>query len=414
MADLFWPGDERAGAVFDEASCLAAMVAVEEAWLTALVEAGIAPADASVPLTGLTEPVGVADLPRLATGAESGGNPVIGLVKLLRSRLEHDGHDRAATWLHRGLTSQDVVDTALVLCLREAISAVQASVAVQAGALARLAEAHRATVMAGRTLTQHAVPITFGLKAAGWLDGLRQATLRLRSADESLPAYLGGAAGTLSAVVELARVTDAPAESALVAVRSLAERLSLDGANAWHPNRSPLTEAADALVGLADVWGRLAGDVALLARPEIGELGEPAVAGRGGSSTMPHKANPVLSVLIVRYATWAPAQAATLHAAAAGYTDERPVGVWHAEWDVLHLLGRRAVVAASQTAELVAGLRVDPEAMAAHAADPGLRAEQQTMAALAGLEPAADYLGLTDDLVSVALDRARALWKELP
>ncbi|MEX0427805.1 lyase family protein [Nocardioides sp. DS6] len=406
--NLLWPGDERAGDLFSDAAVLAAMVRVEEAWLDALVAGGIAPAGARAALAGL---VGPADVTQLAEGAEGGGNPVIGLLRLLRSRL---GEGEPATWLHRGLTSQDTVDTALVLCLRDCLDRVTDDVAAQARALARLADDHRATAMAGRTLTQHAVPITFGLKAAGWLDGLLLADAQLRRCRESLPSYAGGAAGTLSAVVELARVTPDPQATALAVVRHLTQALGLDGgANPWHPNRGALTQTADALVGLADVWGRIAGDVALLARPEIGELAEPAVAGRGGSSTMPHKSNPVLSVLLVRHARWAPAEAATLHVAAGSYTDERPVGSWHAEWDPLRLLARRSVVAASQAAELLAGLRVDVERMRVGADEESLRAEQQTMAGLIGQPPAPDYLGLSDTLVDAALERAAHAQKEL-
>jgi 3-carboxy-cis,cis-muconate cycloisomerase len=151
MGDLLWPGDERAGAIFTDASFLDAMVAVEQAWLDALAEAGVLPA--RVVLDGV---VGVTDLGRLAAGAEAGGNPVIGLASLLRERT-------GSAWVHRGLTSQDVLDTALVLCLRDAVAAVREDLRRQAVALARLVREHRGTMMVGRTLTQHAVPITFGL-----------------------------------------------------------------------------------------------------------------------------------------------------------------------------------------------------------------------------------------------------------
>ena len=389
MADLLWPGDHRAGVIFSDEAVLAAMVEVEQAWLDGLVAGGVVGEGAD--LTGL---VGSADLPSLAEGAEAGGNPVIGLVGWLRSRS-------GCPSVHRGLTSQDVVDTALVLCLRSAVDAVRADVARQARALAGLAVTHRGSVMAGRTLTQHAVPVTFGLKAAGWLAGLAAAVERL-DALPPLPVQVGGAAGTLAAVVELGGSTDLVAD--------VATRLGLAPATPWHTERSALTSYADVLVGLADVWGRVAGDVALLSRPEIGELRE---GSGGGSSTMPGKANPVLSTLLRRHALAAPGLAATLHVAAASYVDERPDGAWHAEWDTLRLLARRSVVAAAQAADLLEGLVVDAGRMAARAAEAAgtLTAEQVSMGGDGG-DPSA-YLGATDPFIDAALDRAGRLWKDL-
>ena len=135
---------------------------------------------------------------------EAGGNPVIPLVALLRNRIRESNAD-AARWVHRGLTSQDVVDTALMLCLRDAVDRVEDELRGQVEALSRLADAHRSTVMAGRTLTQHAVPITFGLKASGWLTGVLDAADALGQARTGLAAQVGGAAGTLAAVTQLAR-----------------------------------------------------------------------------------------------------------------------------------------------------------------------------------------------------------------
>ncbi|GGU38884.1 lyase family protein [Nocardioides albus] len=416
---LLWPGEERAGDLFSEAAYLAAMVRVEEAWLAAIVSSGITPEEARTPLAGLVSPD---DVPGLAEGAEAGGNPVIGLVKLLRSRLEGE----SARWLHKGLTSQDVVDTAIVLCLAEVLDRVEEELTAQAAALVGLVREHRATVMAGRTLTQHAVPITFGLKAATWLSGLSDAAEGLRRARTSLPAQVGGAAGTLAAVVGLARLRGLadPVAAAQTAAAITATTLGLAPRIPWHTNRAPLTAAADALVTASDVWGRIAGDITLLTRPEIGELAEPAGEGRGGSSTMPHKSNPVLSVLVRRHALAAPPLAATLHTAAAGYVDERPDGGWHVEWETLATLARRSVVAASQTTELLGGLRVDAARMraTAEAAGADLLAEQRSLTGfvggeiLAGTEAAAgldDYLGAADALIDTTVARAHEIWKDL-
>ncbi|SFC18863.1 3-carboxy-cis,cis-muconate cycloisomerase [Nocardioides terrae] len=399
MSDLLWPGDERAGSLFSDAALLDAMVRAEQAWLDALAVAGIAPSS-----TSLDGVVGVDDLEELAAGAETGGNPVIGLVRLLRERT-------GSSWVHRGLTSQDVLDTALVLCLRDALDQVLADVERQARALAGLVRAHRGTVMAGRTLTQHAVPITFGLKASTWLLGLVDSAVALRGVRDDLPGQAGGAAGTMAATVELAQRLPDPVAAATGVLRTYVSSLGLQGGAPWHTRRTPITGAGDALVTVADTWGRLGGDVALLSRPEIGELRE---ALGGGSSTMPGKANPVLSVLLRRHALAAPGLAATLHVAASSYVDERPDGGWHAEWDTLRTLARRSVVAASQAADLLEGLVVDAERMAARAAeaDQTLRAEQRSMTASdGGGEP--PYLGATDLIIDNTLERAARVWSDL-
>jgi 3-carboxy-cis,cis-muconate cycloisomerase len=314
-----------------------------------------------------------------------------------------------------------VLDTALVLCLREAVARVREDLRRQARALVGLVERHRGTVMAGRTITQHAVPITFGLKAATWLQGVAAAADRL---DRCPPfgVQIGGAAGTLAAPAELA---GGPAVARGLVVDT-AERLGLGVTIAWHTERSLVTEYADALVGCADAWGHIAADVALLSRPEIAELRE---AAGGGSSTMPGKANPVLSVLLRRHALAAPGLAATLHVAAGSYVDERPDGAWHAEWETLRTLARRSVVAASQAADLLEGLVVEAGVMTARAAaaDETLRAEQRSMAPFvgrdaggeAGADAGADagaappYLGATDLIIDAVLERAATVWKDL-
>ena len=167
MADLFWPGDERAATAFEQGDFLERMVEVERAWFLVLQGAGLAPKVADDALDGL---VTKGDLAEIATKAEASGNPVVPLVSLMRERLSARD-ETAARWLHRGLTSQDVLDTALVLCARATHGSVLADLDRQVAALSELAERHRDDLMAGRTLTQHAVPITFGLKAAQWLRG---------------------------------------------------------------------------------------------------------------------------------------------------------------------------------------------------------------------------------------------------
>lgn len=419
MTDLFWPGDERAGDLMGEPALLSAMVRVEQAWLDALVAAGLAPTSAKADLKAL---VSGADVEEVAGRAEGGGNPVIPLLALLRERVRPFG-DEAAEWLHRGLTSQDVVDTALMLCLRDVLDRLDAELRGQVQALVALADKHRATLMVGRTLTQHAVPITFGVKAAWWLTGVLDAVDAAGAARPALSAQVGGAAGTLAATTELARVAgqSEPAARALAVAGDLAAALGLFSRMPWHTSRSPVTRVGDALVSCTDACGRIASDVVTGSRPEIAELGEPTADGRGESSTIPHKRNPVLSVLVRRAAIAAPPLAATLHTAAALADDERPDGAWHVEWATLRTLARHTVVAASQTTELLGGLRVNQERMRVTldtASDFAL-AERGTIGRTAEWSPGghsggADsspggYLGAADLIVDAALLRAARL-----
>lgn len=356
MTTLFWPGDERAGDTFSERAFLDAAVAVETVWLRVLVDAGIAPGAAAVDLAGLLQE---GDTDAVARGAEGGGNPVIPLLSLLRGRLQDRDDTAAARWLHRGLTSQDVVDTTLVLLARDATTLLRASLREQVAGLAGLADRHRATPMVGRTLTQHAVPITFGAKAAGWLEGV------LDAADDvdrlTFPVQIGGAAGTLSGVTVL---TGGDGAAAFDLARATANGLGLSFRTPWHTDRAPITRIGDALARCSAASGRIANDVLTLSRPEFAELAEPTEAGRGGSSAMPQKANPVLSVLIRRAALTAPAHLSLLHLAAADTRDERPDGAWHVEWQPLQLLARHTVAAADQTVALVTGLQVHAARMA--------------------------------------------------
>lgn len=400
MTNLLWPGDHRAGELMTDQTLLAAMVAVESAWLNALVAAGLAPVGA-VDLRALTEPQ---DCETLALDAEDGGNPVIGLVALLR--------ERAGGWVHRGLTSQDVLDTALMLAARSVAETLADQLAEQISTLSVLASTHRATQMVARTLTQHAVPTTFGAKAAVWLNGVVDAYRQLDAL--SFPVQIGGAGGTLAATTELAALAgrENPADVVVQVAQSAAAALGLDNRLPWHTTRAPVTAIGDALVGCTDAWSHIASDVVTLARPEIGELSEPATGSRGGSSTMPHKRNPVLSILIRRAAMAAPHLAATLHTAAALAHDERPDGAWHAEWDTLRMLARRAVVAGSQCSELLAGLEVHAEQMAANLDSADVGGEQRAVAELVEKEPSPTYCGAVDVLIDESVDRAQRILKE--
>lgn len=392
---LLEPGSSRAWGVADDAALVAAMVRVEVAWLRALAAVGaIDPDDAETAATVMSSHE--VDLDRLRADTEAAGNPVVPLVQLLREGL---GDARASSLIHRGLTSQDVLDTALMLLARDALTRIREDLAAGARALGQLAQAHRGTVMAGRTITQYAVPITFGLKASQWLSGVLDALERVEDVLERLPVQCGGAGGTLSLVAEVvAEVGGDP----VAAARALAAELGLVWPGLpWHTTRTPVTRLGDALVGACDAVGVVATDVALLSRPEIAEVREGAVAGRGGSSTMPHKRNPVLSVLIRSAALQAPLQGAQLHLAAGQAVDERPDGAWHAEWPALRRLLELTVTATSQAAELVSGLEVDADVMQARV----VAASDSLLAERGGGGTPQDYLGASGQFVDHVLAR---------
>ena len=399
MGYSFWPGDHRADEHFTDGTFREAMLAVEMVWVDVLVEAGIAPTDARVDLSGLVEDY---HEEWLVEETEAGGNPAGALVGLLRSALE-DERPSAAAWLHRGLTSQDVVDTALMLLAQDAVAQVKIDLRGMAERLAALATTHRGTPMVARTLTQHAVPTTFGLKAAQWLAGVLDAYDDLDRL--VFPVQIGGAAGTHAAIVELG---GSPQDI----VVKVAQRLDLAPSAPWHTRRTAVTRLGDALVRSTDAFGRIAEDVLTLSRPEIAEVSEGTVA----SSAMPQQSNPVLSVLVRRAAMTTPMLGATLHLAAAQQNDERADGGWHAEWATLRELGRRTLVAASQAFDLVADLQVDQGRMAAtlHGAREQVGAEQWSMAELAGKSPSFAYLGIAHELVDSVVERAKVTLTETP
>jgi 3-carboxy-cis,cis-muconate cycloisomerase len=262
--------------------------------------------------------------------------------------------DVASRAVHVGATSQDILDTALVLLARNAIAAIDADLAAAADAAARLAAAHRDDAVMGRTLMQQALPTTFGLKAAGWLAGLDGARLRLAEVVATLPVQYGGAAGTL-----------AGSGGSGVALRTaFAAELGLaDGPAPWHTVRLPIADLAGALGAAAGVLATVAVDVVLLAQSEVGEVSEGSDQ-RGGSSAMPHKHNPVAAISARACARRAPGLVATLFAAME-QEHERSAGAWHSEWPTLTDLLTTVGSAAAWLAESLTGLRPDTARMAA-------------------------------------------------
>ncbi|MDT9694846.1 3-carboxy-cis,cis-muconate cycloisomerase [Streptomyces sp. P17] len=340
------------------ADCAAASATSDTAYLQALLDAEAAltraqgPAAAGEAVTEAAD-VGRFDVPSIARRARAGGNPVIPLVADLTEAVGKE----YGPYVHRGATSQDIMDTATMLVAHRALDPLLADLARTESALARLAAEHRDTALPGRTLTQHAVPTTFGLKAAGWRALVLDARDRVIAVRELLPAQLGGAAGTLAAFTAYG-TEDAPALVAAYARETGLAAPTLP----WHTLRTPVADLAGCLAFTAGALGKIAADVLTLSRTEIAELAE---GSGGGSSAMPHKANPVRSTLIAAAARRAPQLAATLYGSLAA-EDERPAGAWHAEWEPLRELFRLAGGAARDAAELVQGLRVHADAMREH------------------------------------------------
>lgn len=339
---------------------LAAILRVEAAWAAVLEGASLAPAGSAAVVSAAAE-VGRYDLAGIAVRAQGGANPVIPLLADLRRQvmaLDSAGIG-ASKAVHTSLTSQDVLDSALILLARDAVRGLLTELKATMAALAALAEQHADTLCVGRSLTQHSLPFSFGLKAAQWFHGLAASARRLEALE--FPVQTGGAAGTLAAATVL---TADSGVSPFELSDRLAAQLGLAAVPApWHTNRLAVTSLGDALAAVTDAAGKVASDVLFLSRPEVAELAEPRAAGRGGSSAMPQKQNPVLSVLVRSAALQAPGQAAQLHLAAANFNDERPDGAWHSEWPALRQLLRLGLGAAVQLRELAEGLQVFPDAM---------------------------------------------------
>ncbi|MEW1806814.1 lyase family protein [Pseudarthrobacter sp. NPDC080039] len=347
-------------ALTGDRAVMAAILAVESGWAAVLQRAGLAPAGAAAVVASAAE-AGRYDLADIAVRAQGGGNPVIPLLADLRKKvaaLDTAGVG-AARAVHTSLTSQDVLDTALMLLARNTVHAVLADLKGTTAALAHLAGQHGDTLCVGRSLTQHSLPYTFGLRAAQWFQGVAAAGRQLEALQ--FPVQFGGAAGTLAAGTVL---TEGSHATPFSLADNLAAQLGLAPAPApWHTNRLAITSLGHALASVLDAFGKIAADVLFLSRPEVAELAEPRAAGRGVSSAMPQKQNPVLSVLVRSAALQAPQLAAQLHVAAANFNDERPDGAWHTEWPALRQLLALTLGAAGHIRELAEGLGVFPAAM---------------------------------------------------
>ncbi|MGW2288224.1 class-II fumarase/aspartase family protein [Streptomyces phaeochromogenes] len=380
-----WAGTPAAAEVTDEA-WLQAMLDAEVALARAQYAVGLTPAAAVRAIASVARADRL-DLVALAHAARAAANPVVALVTAFTEVVAAED-PAAAEYVHRGSTSQDILDSAAMLVARRVLGLVAADLERTGAALAALADAHRHTVLAGRTLAQHAVPTTFGLKAAGWLQLVGDALVRVRAVASALPAQLGGAAGTLAAYREYALLdrgdreddgdngengegggggrNPAGGDGGVELLRPFAEALGLaEPVLPWHTVRTPVAEVGAVLQLVTGALGKFALDVQTLSRTEIGEVSEPAAAGRGASSAMPQKRNPALATLIVSAARQVPAHALVL-AQCLLAEDERPAGAWHAEWQPLREALRLAGGAAHTAVELAEGLLVHPERMLAN------------------------------------------------
>ncbi|HWG00249.1 MAG TPA: adenylosuccinate lyase family protein [Trebonia sp.] len=382
---LFGEVFDRGGADTSDLAWLQAMLDAEAGLARALERARLAPAGAGAKVTSAAK-AGNFDIAELGELSALTGNPVPGLARVL-TRAVAATDRQAAQAVHKGATSQDIVDTAAMLLARRALDVAAADLRTAASAAARLAEAHRGSVMIGRTLLQQAVPVSFGGVAASWLAGLDSALEGLRTARETrLAVQFGGAAGTLASLGE---------EGTRVA-RFLAQELDLPlPALPWHTERLRIIDIATAMARVTAALSRIARDVTLLAQSEVAEVSEgpapepesgndqPDAPRRGGSSAMPNKNNPVAAIAVLGCAKQVPGLLATL-VASAEQEHQRAAGAWHAEWEPFGGILRLAGTAAAWGAELLAGLRVDPARMERNlAAAGGLPLAERVTALLA-------------------------------
>lgn len=388
-SDLFDPlfADPGVTAAVGDPALLRAMLDVEGALARAEASAGVIPPAAAAAIGAACD--SEFDPAALGRAGVAAGNPVVPLVRELENSLPAD----AKPFVHHGATSQDVLDTALMLVSFRARRVILESLRDATGSLASLASTHRGTLMVGRTLGQQALPTTFGLKAAGWLVALDTAAARLRAVP--LAVQFGGAAGTLAALHD--RGLDVA--SALARELDLAEPVI-----PWHTDRQRVLELASALAGVAAALGKIALDLTLLASSEVGEVAEGGAG--GGSSAMPHKRNPAGSVLLRSASIRTPGLLATLHSAAALQEHERAAGAWHAEWEPLRELLDVVGGAAGRAARLLPSLRVDAERMRATLeATGGVLLSENVSGALAGTLGR----GAAHDLVKKAVAEGRPL-----
>lgn len=341
--------------IFSDRNTIQRMLDVEAALARALALEDLIPGEAAEAIASVCHADQI-DASALAAAVAPAGNLAIPLVRQLTAAVARE-HADAARYVHWGATSQDVIDTGRVLQLREAVDLIAVDMAELADRLAALTHEHRATVLVGRTWMQHAQPTTLGLKVAGWLDAIMRHQDRFRSLRERLCVLqFGGATGTLASL----------GDRGLTVASALANDLSLDlPALPWHTHRDRLAEMATTLGLLSGTLGKIARDIALHAQTEIGELAEPLAPGRGGSSTMPHKRNPVACSAVLACSARVPALVSTMLAAMV-QEHERAIGSWQAEWETLPEIASLTSAALNHLQDLLSDVSVNTERMRAN------------------------------------------------
>lgn len=333
---------------FSGQACVQGMLDFESALARAQAKVGVIPASAAAPITACCDAERI-DLPALANASAAAGNLAIPLVKQLTALVAQSDKE-ASKFVHWGATSQDAIDTGLILQFRSALDFIDADLMQLADALAQLADKQRSTPVIGRTWMQHALPTTFGLKVAGWLDAVHRHQERLAELRPRLLAVqFGGAAGTLASL----------GDKGLQVAAALAEELQLALPDApWHTQRDRVAEAATVLGMLTGTLGKMARDISLHMQTDVAEAAEPVAEGRGGSSTMPHKRNPVGCAAVLTAAVRVPALVSTMLSGMV-QEHERALGGWQAEWDTLPEIVQLSAGALQQMRQVAVGLTVD-------------------------------------------------------
>ncbi|RIJ11785.1 3-carboxy-cis,cis-muconate cycloisomerase [Pseudomonas sp. 91RF] len=338
--------------VFCDQGRVQAMLDFEAALARAEARVGVIPASAVASIENACR-AELFDFAALGEAIATAGNSAIPLVKALGKRIAASDAE-AERYVHLGATSQDVMDSGLVLQLRQALALIEGELAQLAESLATQAKRHAATPLAGRTWLQHATPVTLGMKIAGWLGAITRSRQRLRELKPRLLVLqFGGASGTLAAL----------GEQALPIACALAEELQLTlPEQPWHTQRDRIVEFGAVLALIAGSLGKLGRDISLLMQTEAAEVFEPSAPGKGGSSTMPHKRNPVGAAVLIGAATRVPGLVSTLFSAMP-QEHERSLGLWHAEWETLPDICCLVSGALQQARLLAEGLEVDAARM---------------------------------------------------
>ncbi len=378
--DFFYSGPMLA--VFSDEARLRRMLEFEGALASAEAACGLIPESAATAIVGECR-FEILDVQAIQAGVAKTGTPALPLIEQLTEAVRQRDAE-AARYVHWGATSQDAIDTAFVLQAREALDLIAGATDLLCAELAMLVERHAGTVMAGRTWLQQAVPVTFGWKAAVWLDAMLRHRTRLSEVrGRALALQFGGAAGTLSSL---------GAEGSKVSEK-LASLLGLAGPDiSWHASRDRVGEIATTLGLVITTLGKLAKDVSLLMQTEVAEAFEPTGAGRGASSTMPQKRNPVACAAILAASIRVPGLVATVLSAAV-QEHERGLGNWPAEWETVPEIFNLCAGALDHATELVSGLEVDGERMKANLDLTGglIMAEAVTMALAARIGKSAAH-----------------------